>query len=842
MKTTVLLPGGFKPPHAGHLQLANSYAKDGNVDKVLVLIGPKDRDGITVEKSTEIWKKLPIDSKVEIVAVDSDNPMTAAFDYVLNMDNNATGQIAMAASSKGDDAKRSDSFVNAINNYKTKSTKDGRFAPKGIIPVKLPIDVSPLLYKGRKDKYDGTGISASVLRQDIENQAEDEFATNYPNIDKSIVSKIFNILVKKKKPIYEIIEEKAVLSTLIRTLLVEGGNVFQGTQRIKKADVDPTIIWLQKKSELSLIDNKLGTTGIKDDSGDLDLGVDKKEIDQNTLIKRLIANGIDKADIKKSGTNVHVKTPILGDPDKGFVQSDFMFNDDVEFMKFSMQGGAKESPYKGVHKHLLLASIAKAQGMKWSYLNGLVDRATNKVISKNPDEIATKLLGQGAKPNDLVSVEAIVKFIKNKPEYEEWVSQARGDLAKDNLELPKKEDLKETIKKLERLVMILEGSFKKETKNLLKEEGPRIDHVEDLTYWKGYEGAKEALAALKNIDIKSTSVKWDGAPSVVFGYDEQNQFIFTDKNAFVNVNNPGKAKSPEEIKKVIVDRGNRNNKDFSAFGDQMSEAFKLFQQSTPKKKGYYKGDMLYFKTPKIENGSYVIDPNVVIYQIKQDSELGKKIGASKIGIVIHSFTTLDGKNESVNIKEFKQIPELLIVPPVLPNQSPKIDSGLLSRATSAVSKISNIGDLLNPKSIEQDSSEDPNKKTKKPGSLNDLPNILYAYTNSRVENIKNLSAKDFESYVASSKLTNTKKETLASYIPKHEDEFNDLFNAVIAISNLKNSIIENLDANNDVQSYVEMPNGKIEKTGEGYVISTKSGLIKLVNRGIFTAANRAKQR
>ncbi len=141
----------------------------------------------------------------------------------------------------------------------------------------------------------------------------------------------------------------------------------------------------------------LGTTGKKADSGDLDLGVDKNKVDQNALISKLTANGIDKADIKKSGTNVHVKTPIAGDSKNGFVQSDFMFNDDVDFMKFSMQGGAKDSPYKGVHKHLVLASIAKAQGMKWSYLNGLVDRATNKVISKNPSEIATKLLGPGAK-------------------------------------------------------------------------------------------------------------------------------------------------------------------------------------------------------------------------------------------------------------------------------------------------------------------------------------------------------------------------------------------------------------------------------------------------------------
>ncbi len=232
MGITVLLPGGFKPPHSGHLQLANAYAKNGKVDKVIVMIGPKERDGIGADKSTTIWKMLPIDKKVEIKAVDAENPMVAAFDYILNMDNNATGEYAMAASSKGDDAKRLDMFVNSVNAYKTKPTKDGRLAPKGITPVKLPIDVSPLLYKGRKDKYDGTGISASVLRKDLEDRDKDEFATNYPGIEKSVVDKIFSLLVGGKQPIQErtqkkhiadVIEEMAIVRTIIRKLLTEGG-------------------------------------------------------------------------------------------------------------------------------------------------------------------------------------------------------------------------------------------------------------------------------------------------------------------------------------------------------------------------------------------------------------------------------------------------------------------------------------------------------------------------------------------------------------------------------------------------------------------------------------------
>jgi nicotinic acid mononucleotide adenylyltransferase len=55
---TVMLPGGFKPPHEGHYQLAKGYADMPQVKEVVILIGPKDRDGITIEDSEKIWKTL----------------------------------------------------------------------------------------------------------------------------------------------------------------------------------------------------------------------------------------------------------------------------------------------------------------------------------------------------------------------------------------------------------------------------------------------------------------------------------------------------------------------------------------------------------------------------------------------------------------------------------------------------------------------------------------------------------------------------------------------------------------------------------------------------------------
>ena len=219
--------------------------------------------------------------------------------------------------------------------------------------------------------------------------------------------------------------------------LYEGGNVFKltdgqpATTRISRENVVPTVQWLEQLTGLNLVDNMLGSTGRKETSGDLDLGIDETKITKDVLIQQLLKRGVKAEDIKKSGDSVHLKTPILGDAANGFVQTDFMFGD-PEFQKFALNTG--ESDYKGVHRAILLASIAKAQGMKWSYKNGLVDRETNEIITKNPQEIAQNLINGDAA--DLSSVESIVKKIKILPNYEELVKDARDAFERDKLTLP----------------------------------------------------------------------------------------------------------------------------------------------------------------------------------------------------------------------------------------------------------------------------------------------------------------------------------------------------------------------------------------------------------------------
>ncbi len=216
----------------------------------------------------------------------------------------------------------------------------------------------------------------------------------------------------------------------IKSILNEGGNIFKDsegkslTRRISKVDIISTIKWLETITKLPLVDNTLGSVGKKESSGDLDIAVDQTAITKEELINRLSqwikSQGNNPKDwIKKSGISVHFLTPINGDIKQGYVQSDFMFGDDIEHMKFGLFSSGDKSKFSGADRNLLMSSIAKSipGDYKYSWQKGLISRSTGEVISKNPDKIAQVLLGgKNYNKNDLNSVESIMLIIKQKPE------------------------------------------------------------------------------------------------------------------------------------------------------------------------------------------------------------------------------------------------------------------------------------------------------------------------------------------------------------------------------------------------------------------------------------------
>jgi hypothetical protein len=203
---TVLFPGGFKPLTGAHMALAQRYAEDPQVDKVILLIGEKPRDGITREKTIEIFNLLNSNSKIEIQPTAFNSPIMAAYEYLFALPQDAPGRYAMAASTKGDDYVRAKDFVPNVDKYRTIGDKNGRTIPNGVDATELSVDVDPLLYSN------GNPISASTIRQALADNDYATFRMSYPENTDAEVKNIWQILRGTQESIFSANWWKTALS------------------------------------------------------------------------------------------------------------------------------------------------------------------------------------------------------------------------------------------------------------------------------------------------------------------------------------------------------------------------------------------------------------------------------------------------------------------------------------------------------------------------------------------------------------------------------------------------------------------------------------------------------
>jgi len=608
-----------------------------------------------------------------------------------------------------------------------------------------------------------------------------------------------------------------------------GGNIFKGpdkvplTQRINRADVDPTLKWLENILNIPLIDYKLGTTGKKSTSGDLDIAINSDEHTKDELAS-ILGAWVDKNHpdekikdyVRKSGVSVHFKTPINGDPSNGFVQTDLMFGD-PEYMLWSSMGEPEGSPYRAQHKHILINSIATARGYRWSGFAGLSNRETNERTT-DQREITDILLGPGNSPEDFKTFDSVLNAIKGREDYNELIAQAVDTLPKFGINVLDPE----------------EQSLMTESK-----DGPRIQHAEDVIFWEGSAGAIRALDLLDSLSTEegkgATTIKWDGSPAVVFGRDEDGSFVFTDKSGFGAKGYDGKAKTPEQLRDIFVkirrlDKGKDVSPTYREFANNMAFAFPHFEKSVPlDHRGYFFGDLLYYNTPPIVDGKYEFKPNIVTYRVEPQSKIGKKIGDSVASVVIHREIDFEGNKNPIKNFDIFEGDELLVVPPVVVQKPVEIDTSDIEQLKNYIkSNASSIDKMLNTETL-------------RARKLSNFAEILYSYLNSKVDTGLTGLGGDFLAWVTerpSRRLSDSKKRNIYQYVSENQDGFVALWQIVSETMAVKDSIILQLE---EQEAPIKASIGDMAG-GEGYVVASAKGDIKLVDRQGFTKANRAIQR
>jgi hypothetical protein len=617
--------------------------------------------------------------------------------------------------------------------------------------------------------------------------------------------------------------------------LKEGGNVFkdaQGqplTQRINQADIPATIAWVEQVTGIKFPQDRwLGSTGRKPTSGDLDLAVDLGETTKEQVAAGLTqwatSQGLDPRDwVRKSG-EVHLKTPIGGNAQKGFVQTDFMFFPDLDWGTF-YYGGSEGSSFKGMNRNVLLSSLAKQAGLKVG-ANGMISRTTNQLVKggQDPDYVAQTLLGPTTTRDNLKNVESIYAALATDPGRDVKLADFREYLAREGLQEPTsvaESDTNFLARLRDRIVNRGYVALVEAEEAGVGGRAKGIEHLEDLVFRRATQGIVDALEIVKQAteSPKTVTAKWDGKPAVIFGRKPATgEFVLTDGSGFEAKGYDGLATSPRMMANIQRTRSGDRTELINLY----AQLFPVLEASLPANfRGYVKGDLLYMSTPPEIAGNYVFRPNTVEYKIPARSALGQRIGASTIGIAIHSmYGDVGDARQPLKGVTFNAVPGLMLERPATPSAI-ATDSNLEKQLRNLVrTDGAAINTLFNPAEL----------RTHK---ITDLAKLCVDFINTKVGSPLNGATllPEFGEWLQT-RVTSQKFRNIVEYLQSPSSNTSALaaaFSAFLLLHDLKMNILKQADTQHPGQ--------------EGWVMATPAGYAKAVNRfdpNAFAAQNRQR--
>ena len=365
----------------------------------------------------------------------------------------------------------------------------------------------------------------------------------------------------------------------------------------------------------------------------------------------------------------------------------------------------------------------------------------------------------------------------------------------------------------------------------ITEAKARIDHPEDLVFDEGTAGAKKALAAMIHAaeEPRSVSIKWDGSPAIIFGRDYTPGMVLTDKSGFNSKKPGGMPRSAEEVRQMLFMR-KPNEPGREAYAESIAKLYPLLDSAVPDDyQGYLQGDVLWTSRPQIINGNYVFKPNKITYSIPIDSLLGKKIGNSTAGIVVHSEFdehSVDDSRAIGNVGKLglKDIAGLVIMGPEIhdletvhvPNNIKNSISLLIDKSRSEIDTFLDNDQLRAAK-------------------LTDLGSKMKQYLAQRASHGHRGVSDARHGFIAwvesvDSKLTDNKRINMLDWVHQHEHGYNAVWTIVEQLVKLKDYIRSNVDkqVGTTIGAILHGQHGH-----EGYVADTPTGKIKLVDRPHF---------
>ena len=383
-----------------------------------------------------------------------------------------------------------------------------------------------------------------------------------------------------------------------------------------------------------------------------------------------------------------------------------------------------------------------------------------------------------------------------------------------------------------------------------------LEHLEDDIFNSGPAGVTNSINFLKSLREMLTTgsggaqmkvtTKWDGAPAIICGRDPQDGRFFVGTKSVFNKTNPKVVYSEADADRLYP-------------GQTVGGILKncLERLSTLPIQGVLQGDLLYQKKPPVimleGKRTYSFRPNTITYTVDVKSELGQKVGASKLGIVFHTEYTGTSMTDlmagfGADVSKLQGKPEVAVFSSEFQNVGgaanlSKVERASVNRTILAAETNLRQGQTF-IKGI-QDVGKGPFT----------LPALFKVYFNQvvregRVPPAQIMSKqfcsfidKKFTTEIAKKKTGKSKVEWMkrrneaVKYLNTNRTSMNNALDGFKNLMDAKVMIINKLTKIKSVGTFLEEENGLRATNPEGFVAIKDGAALKLVDRLEFSRAN-----
>jgi len=386
------------------------------------------------------------------------------------------------------------------------------------------------------------------------------------------------------------------------------------------------------------------------------------------------------------------------------------------------------------------------------------------------------------------------------------------------------------------------------TQYLIESKNTHLTHLEDLVF-EGSERVEEGILFLEElgnmlssqaVSRVSASVKWDGAPAIFCGIHPETKKFFVGSKSIFN-KTPKVNYTPADIRKNHP----------GGVSKSLETALKYLKKLPIK--GVIQGDMMFgpgdVKTQKIKGESYyTFTPNTITYAVPVDSDFGRKIKSSSMGIVFH--TKYTGRKLSdmkasfnVNVDKLKSARGIWV-----DDAKFRDESGTATLTTSESTTLQNIiKDARSQLNSSKSFLDELKDNTEVVGYLN-------IYANEQVrKGVSSLSPVEFTNWVndkmqagidkvktdAAKQRKESARDEMVKYLNTKNKNLDSIFALHHSLSSAKILLVRKLETVKSIQTFIQTSDGFKVTAPEGFVAVDKltKNAVKLVDRLEFSRAN-----